>query len=288
MTYKDELEMILDSIEARRSICLKELKHLPKGRLYTEKAGKYQQYRRIYKRNGELIRETLAKDSDLLLQMKRRSYFESELAILDGDATELRNAISSIKGNSFDMICRDLPNRIGSFPFEETLITSESGLLIPRPVLDADVPIRELELKLGDIDPYQWAVMPYRENASHLDEKRHIGTTGLRYRSRAEMHIFEHIITKRKHPVHYDEVIEIDGEFFSPDGLMPNVFKDIMLIEYAEKEDEDYLRRNARKFDAYRRKGFVPGRNLIILSCETNGFINTPKLDKILDAYLLM
>lgn len=288
MTYKDELEMILDSMELRRKICQSETAHLPKGRLYYQKNGNYQQYRRYYRRNGELIRETLSKDSDLLKQMKRRTLLESESRILDRDIGTLRKLLSSVRGNEFEEICRGIGRDIGPVSFEDLTMALKNGLLIPCPVDEPDVPIRELELELDCIDPYEWAVMPYRENTLYKENKRHIGITGLRYRSRAEMYIFEHIITERKQPVHYDEVVEINGELFSPDGIAVNTRNEIVLIEYAEMDDRDYLRRNEKKFDAYRRKGFASGRNLLILSSEIDGFINTPKLDKLLDAYLLM
>ena len=274
-------------MEERRLQCLKELKRLPKGELHINRAGKYLQYRRFIRKDGKIIRTSIGKDPELILKMRRRALLEAEVVNLDSDIPKVRRVSETVKGNDFATVRTSLRYGLAELEPEDFFMQTDSGLLIPRPVRNTDVRIRRLELHLGDIDPYEWAVMPYRENTSYLEDKHHVGMTGLNYRSRAELHIFEHIITKRKHPVHYDEVVEIDGEFFSPDGIAPNLKGEIILIEYVEKDDESYLKRNARKFEAYRSKGFVMGRNLLIITCETNDFINTPKLDKMLDAYLL-
>ena len=288
MSYKEEFEMLLERIDERRTLCFRELKHLPVGELHIEKSGKYQQVRRYYKRNEKWVRESVGRDSELLSLLKRRTYYEKEIEILNEDYKTLRDAAALLNGNDFETIVKRMRNRVTDLSFEDTVLSEKSGLLIPRPVEDPDIPVRELELELGDADLMDWAVMPYRANSSYLENKQHIGATGLCYRSRAELNIFEHIIIKRKQPVHYDELIDIDGEWFSPDGITTNAAGKIRLIEYMEMENPEYLRSSARKLEAYRRKGFVPGRNLIILSSETNGFINIPKLDKILDAYLLV
>lgn len=287
MDYKEELQRILADMEERRLQCLKELKRLPKGELHINKAGKYLQYRRFIRKNGQIVRTSIGKNPELILKMKRRALIEAEVKNLDGDIPKVRQTANTVKGNDFEIIRESLKHGLGNLEKDDYFVQTAGGLFIPKPVRDPDVRIRRLELHLGDIDPYEWGIMPYRENTSYLGDKHHVGMTGLNYRSRAELHIFEHIITKRRHPVHYDEVIEIDGEFFSPDGIAPNLKGEIILIEYVEKDDENYLKRNARKFDAYRSKGFVMGRNLLIITCETNDFINTPKLDKMLDAYLL-
>lgn len=287
MTYKDQLEMILKTIEVRLNICRKELKHSPIGELYVEKVGKYKQYRRYYIKNGKQFRESIGKDPELIQQLKKKGYLEQEVRVLSEDLRILKEASEVLSGNEFETIINKLRGGMGNILPEDISISSESGLLIPRPTKELDVPVRELELTLGDIDPLEWAVMPYCENTTFLDGKKHVGMTGLHYRSRAELTLFEHIITIRKQPVHYDELVEINGEWFSPDGIAPNARGEMIVIEYMEMSDTEYVQKNERKLEAYRRKGFVPGRNLVIISCESNGFINMPKLDKILDAYLL-
>lgn len=287
MSYRDEIEFILGEIEAQKRVCLKELKTLPKGDLHVHKAGAYLQFRRHIRHRKGAERISVGRDVKMKSLLLRKAFLRARVSVLDSDSASLRKAVSAINGDSMERIRKYLEFGTGRLPDTAFFDSSGSGLLIPRPSRNPDVPVRELSLRLYGIEPCEWATMPYRENTSFLENKKHIGMSGLHYRSRAEMSLFEHIIM-RGFPAHYDETVEINGLWYSPDVIGVNSRREIMLIEYMEMDNADYLLRSREKLQAYHDSGFVLGRNLFIFTCEGNDYLNMPKIDKMLDAIFLM
>ena len=83
---------------------------------------------------------------------------------------------------------------------------------------------------------------------------------------------------------HYDEVIEIDGEYISPDmiGLRSDGW--FIYQEHLGLQDMSYTSDMIRKLILYRKAGILLGKNLFITFDDKNGGINMDLIRASIDA----
>lgn len=254
--------------------------------MITEERGKIK-FVAVSIRDGIRKRRTINDDRERIYRLANKKYIEELARRLRWNKELLDKAIKGMLPTDYNSILRALPKNYDLLD-PNTVVhpeTSAADFFYPNP--SRDVEPAEVRLSLGNMDPWEWAAMPYCENTDHLENKTHHTRNGLYCRSKSEALIFE-IYMSLGLPFHYDETMLIGSRLISPDFNGPRFDGRIIFHEHCGLHSEEYRSRNDWKSGLYAVADIYPGDNLIYTYDDPNGNINVKLVEAIIkDAYKL-
>jgi hypothetical protein len=156
----------------------------------------------------------------------------------------------------------------------KTILTgSEHSGLWPNPSRDPGIEVRYPVTDTGGMTPEEWGALPYRENTSFCENKIHYSSRAIACRSKSEMAILE-LYDNLGIPFHYDETLQLSGEYVSPDFIGARSDGKLIYHEHFGLNDPEYIKRAARKTELYRNASIIQGKNLICTYDREDGSIN--------------
>ena len=111
----------------------------------------------------------------------------------------------------------------------------------------------------------KWMNAPYEKNPNHPETLLFKAANGVLMRSKSEV-LIANMLLELGIPFRYEQALYCGGAVYYPDFTILNPFdmKTIIIWEhFGRMDDAVYLYNNIGKFEAYCRKGFVYGKNLI-------------------------
>ena len=254
--------------------------------MITEDRGKIR-YLAVSNKNDTRSKKTINDDRERIYRLANKKYIEELARRLRWNKDILDKAIKGMLPTDYNSILRALPKNFDLLDPNMVMHpeTSASDFFYPNPSRDVE-PV-EARLNLGNMDPWEWAAMPYCENSEYLENKTHLTRRGLYCRSKSEALIFEIYMSLRL-PFHYDETMLIGSRMISPDFNGLRMDGRFMFHEHCGLHSEEYKSWNDWKSGLYAVADIYPGDNLIYTYDDPNGNINVQLVEAIIkDAYRL-
>ena len=281
MQYIEQLKSLVDEMKQEKKTVDREIKSLPPGRLRVQKREKYLAYICVDE-NGDKHR--MGYNDEAKHIMARKEYLIGKSTALGENIQRCSELCNLLHPTDTESIIRSLGHGLARLPEDKFLKTV--GSAAPKPVNSAEVKLRAPVTFLSDMTVEEWATLPYQENTKFLENKKHLGTNGLKYRSRAEM-LISTIYEKNDWAYHYDERLRtVDGEWVSPD--FQHLLKDGTMLYHEHCEltgNNEYDSGFNRKLGIYLSEGIIPGKNLIITWSYRDGALNLRQIERILKSY---
>ncbi len=273
MNYLPELENFIANLKDIRRKAYKKLSRAPEGRLDIQKVQNYLSFRQVYTADGRRKQFGIGKDPALIDQLANKRYLQSKIWALDRDIEILEKALKLCVPVDDDTIIGSLPEGFQTLSRASIILgRRETSRNWPNPVREGIAPVRCL-LEIDPAKRWEWAALPYAENTSYYEYKKHLSSNGLRCRSKSEaaiLGIYDSLIL----PYHYDELMYVGGALASPDIISCREDGTMIYHEHKGLDTEGYKSRNELKELRYKRAGLIEGRNLLFTYDREDGSIN--------------
>jgi hypothetical protein len=310
MDYYQIIESMLTASEETIKLVTKELKLSPKGRLCISNGKNGPRFMRESYRDGRRIRKGVARDKALLYNLAHKAYLEAyrknmqsfneqlkvfrDMLILPNQSENVREGIylPDSQGNfrmyRFPLDPMDvIKNMHPNFGLLDPVLILNPGLLNETPSFPNPSPsVRPVQLNtdIGSMSPEEWGCMPYCENLSHPEHKKHTTPKGFKARSKSEVSVLE-LYDVRPLFYHYDETFLIGDEQISPDIIAVKSNGKLIIHEHFGLDDPQYNKRNKHKLWLYEKAGFRQGHNLILSYDKKDGSIDMRLIAAMIDSY---
>ncbi len=269
--YKDEIERIGVNIAQKLKNGRIELRKLPEGRLRIVKKGHYYSYQLHLIKDGKRIRRGIAANPRLIAQLARKEYLLEENRRLEEDLTQIRKTFRLLNGTEPEKILKTMPSHYENI--SSGLLVGRSGIAV-NPVEDPSMPPKQVTLRITDMSPAEWGAMPYRAKTKNLEDKTVLTSIGFWVRSRGESGITE-IYADMLTPIHYDELLVINGYDISPDFIAIRPDGKLIFHEHCGRlQDKRYMEHHFWKLRQYRQAGITEWDNLIVTYDSPDGGID--------------
>ncbi len=280
MNEKKVIQALLSEFEKERDLGNKALKQLPRGSLRITQNGPARiSFFRESRYESSRKRKGIGRDEALIYQLAHKEYLQEKLRRLNINIQSLRQMKTQLLSLDPEDIAASLPKHFDLLDIRRVAVP-EVVLKIeyPNPVFDNSIAPRPAALDTGGLSPSAWARMPYCANTRNLEHLVHRTSKGLLGRSKGEVLVLEKY-DGMEIPYHYDEVIEINGRYCSPDVIFAR--RDLRLIyhEHAGLKTEAYRQALMDKLQLYASAGIHLGENLILTFDNENGGINLQLVD---------
>lgn len=264
MLYHEELNAIIEQIKGRKALLEEELQSLPEGFLHIQKRGDREFYTVRDPKSGNRKKERrhgITRDPELVYSLIRKRYVLNALKIIEKDLRLLEAAFS--KYTEFD---------------ENSVM---GGFIAEHPHL------KDAVLRNAGID-IEWSSNYHHAEGLFADDRTSIASDGTIMRSRGEIVVAEKL-KQNNIPYRYEMELDHPNLPYIPDFVIkrPRDGKIFFWEHIGDVNDQDYMKRNARKFEVYEEYGIVPWDNLIITYDTINGGVNTPLIEAMIHAWLL-
>lgn len=274
MNYLKTLENLLSALKGQRKMLNKELRRLQKGKLMISSNGKRLSFFDIGDPHSRVHPKGIGRNQDKIYQLARRAYLTEQILLFDTNIALLEKAIAGSFSLETKEILAAMPKHFNVLDDKRLIQPAQKETAAwPNPVRDPRIYPKKAILKLKDITPQEWAAMPYRENTKNLERKIHRANRGFYARSKSEVLITGEY-DRREIYYHYDEVVEIDGEWLSPDVIGLRFDGWLIYQEHLGLQDDLYSADTIRKLVLYRKAGIILGKNLFFTFDDANGAIN--------------
>jgi len=263
--YKNYLKEFMYIHQELKSIYIKELKSLPKGKLigYLNN-GKYQYYH-SETANGKYVRHGIGKDRYLKRQLARKEYLTKVLPIIESNLNVLSSALVSYKTITPEYIIDKMSAIYKSLPKE---------YFIDKLSLHGFYQSKQIDPKIAD-KLQNWMDAPFDQSTYKPEEKIHTTSRDLKVRTKSELIIAE-ILYMYNIAFRYEQRLYINGRRFAPDFkiLLPD--GSIFYWEHVGlTNDKWYMHDHYDKLKHYQYKDIVPWKNLILTYDNELGDLNT-------------
>ena len=279
MEYLKILENLLSALKGQRRMLNNELRKLPKGKLMISSNGNRLSCFDIGKPHSRIAPKGIGRKKETVYKLARKAYVAEQIRRIDSNIAVLEKSLAA----SFALDTA-MPKHFDSLDTKRIIQPfRESDAKWPNPSRDSTVYPRKAALRLEGMTPQEWAEQPYRENTKNLEHKIHKAGRGFYTRSKSEVLVTSEY-DRREIYYHYDEVIEIDGKYVSPDVI--GLRSDGMFIyqEHLGLQDMNYAGDMIRKLILYRKAGIILGKNLFFTFDDENGGINMDLIRASIDA----
>ena len=274
MDYVRCLNGLLSLLKGQRKALNNELRKLQKGKLMISSNGKRLSFFDIGDPYSRTHPKGIGRDQDKVYQLARRAYVTEQIERINTNITLLEKTISGSFSLEAKAILEAMPKHFSILEDRRVIQPLQKETAVwPNPVRDPGVYPKKALLKLENITPQEWAALPYRENTKNLERKIHRANKGFYTRSKSEVLITGEY-DRRDIYYHYDEVIEIDGKWISPDVIGLRFDGWLIYQEHLGLQDELYSSDTIRKLILYQKAGIVLGKNLFLTFDDANGAIN--------------
>ena len=274
MDYVRCLNGLLSLLKGQRKALNNELRKLQKGKLMISSNGKRLSFFDIGDPYSRTHPKGIGRDQDKVYQLARRAYVTEQIERINTNITLLEKTISGSFSLEAKAILEAMPKHFSILEDKRVIQPLQKETAVwPNPVRDPEVYPKKALLKLENMTPQEWAALPYRENTKNLERKIHRANKGFYTRSKSEVLITGEY-DRREIYYHYDEVIEIDGKWISPDVIGLRFDGWLIYQEHLGLQDELYSSDTIRKLILYQKAGIVLGKNLFLTFDDANGAIN--------------
>lgn len=282
----------LAELKKARRIAKKELRNYSEDRLSIVDGVKRTEFFALSYTDGKRIRKSIKGKDKQIYRLAHKAYLEELVRRIDANI----RILECEKGNMFEISNEAI---FGALPANFKILKQEFIIspqmvdlegFCPHPVGDGSVKPIIMPERLSDYNrtghrimtPAEWFTLPYCENTSFPEKKKHIAYNGLRTRSKSEALLIGCYGAKEIF-YHYDEMVIINGHLLSPDviGLKPD--GTFAIQEHAGLWSDNYIAHNRWKIDLYESAGFVLGKNLFFTFDDEDGNINTRLIDAMID-----
>lgn len=251
---REDMEILLAEFEKRLEKANNEINECPQGSLVQVKRDGKMTYFQVIKQEGRAKRIAINKRQDIIQELARKKYLETEIKILQHDIHAIDKFLQGYQDISADNILARLPDRYRQLPEEYFF--------------------RRDKEHFSSEEIRQWAEAPFEQSTYMPWLKDKTTASGLKVRSKSEVIIAE----KLDHygiPYRYEEMLYIENQPFSPDFTI--LTRDgLRYWEHCGKvDDPTYIWKHNRKLSMYQKAGIVPWKNLIITYDDENGGIDT-------------
>ncbi|MBR3787048.1 MAG: hypothetical protein IKJ85_01520 [Firmicutes bacterium] len=273
--YKNYLEDFMYIHQKLRSIYIKELDSLPKGRLIGYLSnGKYQYYH-SESINGKYVRHGVGKNTYLKRQLARKEYLIKVIPILDNNVKVLATALSGYQSITPEFVIDMMSNIYKSLPTEYYTDKLSYNSSLTSSLLTGD------NYQTQNIDTaiteklQKWMDAPFDQSTYNPHEKIHTTSRNLKVRTKSELIIAE-ILYMYNIAFHYEERVYIRGRRYAPDFKIKLPDGRIYYWEHVGlTNDTFYMYDHYDKLRNYQYKGIVPWKNLILTYDNELGDLNT-------------
>lgn len=292
MPYVERVKELIADMKQEKKLVDREIRKMPPGRLKIQRRGNYLAYILIDEDGSE---HRIGRDEELKQTMTTKEVLIGRSVNLDENIERCRVLRDTLKPTDPVHVIKGLKHGLYRIPIDKYYRKTDNGLLLPRadgnylipnPVNDPGIILRQPLTVLKGMTPAEWAAIPYQENTKFHEEKKHLGTNGLYFRSRAEM-LLATVYEKNNWPYHYDERLTTEDDIWiSPDFQHPNPDCKMFYHEHCELDESDSYDSNfIRKLNIYLSAGIKPGKNLIITWSQKDGSLDLHQIERILKSY---
>lgn len=262
MNHLTELHGLLSKLRFRQRIVRKELSRCPSGRLAVTHDHGYTSFIEVVYESGVRKRFGINKKPERVVKLARKAYLEEETKRLKKNIERIERMIDGTDSLEPADILRTLPANYEVLDREILFTGRKSGLTWPNPSRDPSVRPKRPALDTGALTPGEWGALPYCENTSFAEYKKHFTSRGVACRSKSEIAILEKYDSLGI-PYHCDETIVIGNTTLAPDVVGARADGKLIYHEHFGLRDESYKRRNTWKLELYESAGIRLGDNLI-------------------------
>lgn len=230
--------------------------------------------------NGKRIRKGITKDKTTIKKLARKEFLEKEIIVLEANLKALRNFKANYIANCEKTAMSLVNKNIRSLP-EDFFKTTDigSGVLKEKEIITTGELIglwnsNERYILKNTALQKRWENSPYEKSTYMEDELKHMTVKGFKVRSKSEV-LLTGILDSINRPLHYEEVIRINGRVFVPDFTVLDVHGKVIFIEHFGRTfDPEYMKRRREKLEAYEMAGIVPWDNFIATYDDEDGNID--------------
>lgn len=250
--YKNYLEDFMYIHQKLKSIYIKELKSLPKGKLIGYLNNNNYQYYHSETVNGKYTRHGIGKNNHLKQQLARKEYLTKVIPILESNIKTLTKALTDYQSIIPDSIINKMSDVYKSLPKQY--------------FIDKSIMPEELQ---------QWMKAPFDQSTYKLHEKIHTTSRDLKVRTKSELIIAE-LLYSYNIAFRYEQRLYIRDKRFAPDFTIKLPNGKIFYWEHVGLTNSyGYMNDHYYKLKYYQYQNIVPWKNLILTYDNESGELNT-------------
>ncbi len=276
-------KQLLAQMKKERERVMKELKRLPKGDLRITSNGKDRLS--VFRQTGtgsDRKRKGIGRQIPLVYKLAHKAYLEEYLDRVETNIRLLERSDPRLRSLDPADILACLPKHFDMLDAARVIDPHAADpASYPNPVYDKSVYPRSAALNTGELSPRAWAELPYCANTKNREHLIHRTAKGVLCRSKSEVAILNSYDNLQLF-YHYDEVIEIDGRYLSPDGIIARQDGTLVYHEHAGVQSADYRGSLLEKLFLYAAGKIYLGHNLILTFDAPDGSINMQLIEMVL------
>ena len=270
--YKEQIERIVQEQKKILDSYTREYAGCIDGSLIhaTNNGNKYYYHSR--KQGDRYIRKTIDQDSEIARELARKEYLDRSIEAVKRNVGLLENTYKRMSGIGVEDIRPQMRSAYKELP--EGLFYGAANAVAGVNVFSGyDAAIRRHTA---------WAKEPYQMSTYRPEGTKYPTSIGLKVRSKSEQILVEELVFYGV-PFRYEQVLVINGVYFSPDFSF-QCFNDRLLYwEHAGMMNNPlYASRHKRKMQTYESVGIVPWENLIV-TYDVDDYINIPMVKSIIE-----
>jgi len=264
MFFYNEIRNMLDFFTDLQKDLEEESKSFPEGSLYCYSSRGTHNYCERIPKGGNRKKEHrvgVGKDTERLRLLVRKEYVRKALPLIEKNVNNCRRFLKNYNCVDENSVMQKF---VQKYPELASLIYNDG------------------------VDPVAWEQEYSQNKGFYSEDLKSLSADGTEMRSLGEIIIGARL----KHygiPHRYEAEIGHPDIPYIPDFTIvrPRDGKVIYWEHLGKVNDEDYMKRNRRKFEVYEEYGIVPWDNLIISYSQSNGGINEKLIDSLIQGWLL-
>lgn len=278
------IEILLSDLKKQRRMINIELCRMPEGKLMISSNGSRLSCFDIGSPNSRKNPKGIGRDKERVCKLARKAYLQEELERIEINIRQLEHALARCVPLDEADLLKSMPKHFDTLDVRYLVnpAVQNTGKW-PNPSRDPSVKPGYPALRLEGITAQEWAELPYRENTKNLEHKIHRASRGFWARSKSEVLVTGEY-DRQGIFYRYDEVLEIDGKYVSPDIRGVRADGCFIYHEHLGLQDDGYTADTIRKLILYRRAGIVLGKNLFVTFDDEYGGISMDLLRASIDA----
>ncbi len=278
------IEKLLSDLKKQRRMINIELHRMPEGKLMISSNGSRLSCFDIGHPDGRRKPKGIGRNRELVNQLARKAYLQEVLDRIEINIRQLEYALKHCVPLDEADLLKSMPKHFDTLDVRDLVNPAAQNTgKWPNPSRDPFIQPGQPALRLEGITAQEWAELPYRENTKKLEHKIHRANRGFWARSKSEVLVTGEY-DRQGIFYRYDEVLEIDGEFVSPDIRGVRADGCFIYHEHLGLQDDGYTADTIRKLILYRKAGIALGKNLFVTFDDEYGGISMDLVRASIDA----
>lgn len=259
MISKDYVELELHHQKKKKEEYQNLLKGLPEGTLSSATVNGKNYY---YKKERDGKRTYIGDKKHLAVtELQKRRLLETAIRAIDQNIPLMEMYLKHYNVTSLELLNMQMPK---AYQFDETEAFAAADF----------------------VDGWKWEQDPYEKSSQHPENLRHRTEKGDMVRSKSEV-IIANILTARKIPYHYEEILYLPNAVIAPDFKIAvrseNRFRYLEHCGMIGKES--YRSQFYWKLKTYLENGMIPWRDVFFTFDDLDGSIDTMFIHNIIEQF---